>query len=171
MTARSDLPTAVVMGLSPTGLHVARTLDRLGARVVGIGRPGETGLSSRVVSQRIIDDGNGDPLDRVVRADNELPVLMPTSDEYVQHVSRADRSDFQFQRSFVSGSADLLSPRMWDARPVKRRGWADYESGHMRPAVVEPSGPASDMPRGFLQSKQHPDCWMRLVRLASRCEY
>lgn len=104
-----NLPTAIVMGLSPTGLHVARSLKRLGAPVIGVGRPGEVGLSSSVLSELIVDDGSFDPLDRIAQGLNgQAAVLMPTSDEYVEWISEKPRPEFMCQESYLSDAADLL---------------------------------------------------------------
>ncbi|WP_267167978.1 ATP-grasp domain-containing protein [Sulfitobacter sp. F26169L] len=106
---RPDLPTAVVMGLSPTGLHIARTVKRLGACVIGIGRPGEVGLSSSVLSQKIVDDGSFDVFERLHQILGEQSaVLLPSSDEYVELIAATPRPDFLAQKSYHSGAADLL---------------------------------------------------------------
>ena len=97
------------MGLSPTGLHVARTINRLGVRVIGVGRPGEVGLSSRAVSRKILDDGKMNALDLVEAATGgQKAILLPTSDEYVELISKDPRPNLDFQPSYRSSVADLL---------------------------------------------------------------
>ncbi len=104
-----DHPTAIVMGLSPTGLHIARTLDRLGVEVIGVGRPGEVGLASSVLSHRIVDDGSFDVFEKLQQQPGGRPaVLMPSSDEYVERIGAAPRPDFLCQDSYHSGAAALL---------------------------------------------------------------
>ncbi len=108
MTA-PDRPTAVVMGLSPTGLHIARTLKRLGVSVIGVGRPGEVGFSSSVLSQSIVDDGSFDVFERLRQVlVGQSAVLMPSSDEYIELIGSTSRPDFLIQNSYHSGAADLL---------------------------------------------------------------
>lgn len=104
-----DRPTAIVMGLSPTGLHAARSLKRLGARVIGVGRVGEVGLSSAALSHRIVDDGSFDVLDAVSEANEGQPaVLIPTSDEYVDLIGQSPRPNLMHQTSYGSDVVDLL---------------------------------------------------------------
>lgn len=104
-----DRPAAVVMGLSPTGLHIARSVNRLGATVIGVGRPGEVGLSSSVLTHRIVDDGSFDVFDRLEQLlKGQTAVLMPSSDEYVDLIGAAARPGFLCQNSYHSGAAELL---------------------------------------------------------------
>lgn len=104
-----DRPAAIVMGLSPTGLHIARTVKRLGVCVIGVGRPGEVGLSSSVLSHRIVDDSSFDVFERLEQILGGQPaVLMPSSDEYVELIGAAARPGFSCQGSYHSGAAELL---------------------------------------------------------------
>lgn len=104
-----DRPVAIVMGLSPTGLHIARTIKRLGAPVIGVGRPGEVGLSSSVFVHKIVDDGSFDVFAALKEhlAGNPA-VLMPSSDEYVELIGAEPRPGFLCQNSYHSGAASLL---------------------------------------------------------------
>ncbi len=104
-----DLPTAIVLGLSPTGLHIARALNRLGVPVIGVGRPGEVGLSSAVLSRTLIDDGSFNVLERLQQnVDGAPAVLMPSSDEYVEMIGTTPCPAFLCQASYHSGAAALL---------------------------------------------------------------
>ncbi|MHA6334518.1 carboxylate--amine ligase [Qipengyuania sp. CAU 1752] len=111
---RPELP-AIVLGLSPTGLHVVRALGRTGVEVHGVAEPNQSGSTSRYlasVTQPADDaallahlhglsrdfEGRG-----IARA-----VIIPTSDQHVEFVLRhlSDLEDrFLFQDSYRDGLA------------------------------------------------------------------
>lgn len=112
------LPPAVVMGLSPTGLHVVRALGRAGVRVIGTAQNIEAGRASRYLSDCIDKRDPAARLEALCRVFPETPaeaagrpVLMPTSDQDVDFViAHADRLSrhFAFQDSYRDGLAQRI---------------------------------------------------------------
>lgn len=107
--------SAVVLGLSPTGLYVMRELAAAGYGVLGVSDELAPGLWSRRATLGTWRTSSPDRLvDRLAtfaRAQPEPPVLFPTSDAYIDLViaHAAELSGFQFQSSYVDGvAADLL---------------------------------------------------------------
>ena len=113
--AGASHPPAVVLGLSPTGLHVARALGRAGVPVTGVAESRQPGAASRYVTDTIVDP---DPLGRLERlcdrfepmpADGRLrPVVIPSSDQdvawVIEHQERL-AGHFSFQPSYCDGVA------------------------------------------------------------------
>jgi D-aspartate ligase len=139
----SRLPPAIVLGLSPTGLHVVRALARAGVRVIGVCAGLQPGRASRYLSRTIIESDPGLLLHRLKSAFPEPPdgrgkaVLIPTSDQDVEFVIRhaaALAPHFAFQPSYGDGlAAAILTkesfyelcethkvcyPRLWRALPA-----------------------------------------------------
>lgn len=132
-----SLPPAVVMGLSPTGLHVVRALGRAGVAVTGLGEPSQTGAVSRYCQRVISGSTPAEKLELLCRAfpqTGEKAVLIPTSDQDIDLIiDNADRlsRQFRFQDSYADGLArqimdkerfyDLCAaqnvafPRLWSA--------------------------------------------------------
>lgn len=118
MSAPDDPAPAVVMGLSPTGLHVVRTLGRAGVPVIGLGEPAQPGRLSRYLTRCIT---LADPAGRLAALEALAPetpegqpgrpVLIPTSDQDVDfvitHAERLARR-FAFQRSYRDGLAAAM---------------------------------------------------------------
>jgi D-aspartate ligase len=109
-----SLPPAVVMGLSPTGLHAVRALAAIGVRVTGVAPGMQPGRFSRHLSRCITE---ADPAVRIERLCEAFPasgdpatraVLIPTSDQDVELVMalapRLSRH-FAFQQSYNDGLA------------------------------------------------------------------
>lgn len=113
-----DLPAAVVMGLSPTGLHVVRALGRAGVQVIGMPDGMQAGRWSRYLDRRISAVGPQDRFqalitfaDTVAAGSGHRPVLIPTSDQDVEFViAYADRlaTKFGFQGSYRDGLAGQI---------------------------------------------------------------
>lgn len=112
---KPPLPLAVVLGLSPTGLHVVRSLGRAGVKVVGVAEGFQAGRSSRHLTKVIVEP---DPIQRLeaicaltpqTPPDTPLkPVLIPTSDQDVDFVithSGRLAQHFAFQDSYSDGLA------------------------------------------------------------------
>jgi len=109
MTER--LPPAVVMGLSPTGLHVVRTLGRRGVHVTGVADGAQSGAASRYCKQVIFGSDPAEKLDKLCAAfpvGGPKPILIPTSDQdidlVIEHADRLSRH-FRFQDSYADGLA------------------------------------------------------------------
>jgi len=107
-------PQAVVMGLSPTGLHVVRALAHRGARVTGVAQGFQPGRCSRHLSACIVEPDPGARLAALCARFGETadpaarPVLIPTSDQDVELViAHADMlaRRFAFQHSYRDGLA------------------------------------------------------------------
>lgn len=115
MPRKSRCPMAVVMGLSPTGLHVVRTLGQDGVPVTGISDGFQSGSLSRYLKRCISVSGSGDKLTALLefapersRSDPDRPVLIPTSDQDIDLVmSNADVlvRRYNFQASYADGVA------------------------------------------------------------------
>ena len=105
------LPHAVVMGLSPTGLHVVRSLGRAGVDVTGVSDGGQAGAASRYCKRVISGSDPAERLENMCRAfpeGGDRPVLIPTSDQDIDlvmdHAERLSRH-FRFQPSYADGLA------------------------------------------------------------------
>lgn len=111
----TDLPPAVVLGLSPTGLHVVRELGRAGVQVTGVTNSFQAGCLSRYLTHCIVEpdaDRRLEALLALFRLDSakpvSKPVLIPTSDQdidfVIKHAEELSRH-FAFQASYRDGLA------------------------------------------------------------------
>lgn len=104
-------PPAVVMGLSPTGLHVVRALGRVGVPVTGVADGIQAGAASRYCKSVISVSDPAEKLEIMCRTfpeGGEKPILIPTSDQDIDLVmDNAERlgRHFRFQQSYVDGLA------------------------------------------------------------------
>ena len=156
MTER--LPPAVVMGLSPTGLHVVRTLGRLGVHVTGVADGPQSGGASRYCKQVILGSDPAEKLDKLCAAfpaGGTQPVLIPTSDQdidlVIDHADRLSRH-FRFQESYADGMAarimdkqsfyglcdvhDVAYPRLWSGTVEQIAGLGDTIT---YPCMIKPA--------------------------------
>lgn len=161
MTA-TQLPLAVVMGLSPTGLHVVRSLGRAGVRVIGVAEGLQAGRASRHLAGVITESDPARRLEAICALVPETvphspsrPVLMPTSDQdvdfVIKHADRLSRH-FAFQESYRDNlAARIMSkdsfyglcdahgvtyPRVWQ---TKREGLAALAPVITYPVMVKPA--------------------------------
>jgi len=107
------LPPAIVMGLSPTGLHVVRALGRAGVQVIGVADGRQTGTASRYCT-RVIYGTGAEKVDKICDAfpvGGVKPVLIATSDQdvdlIVQNAELLARH-VRFQASYVDGLAQQI---------------------------------------------------------------
>jgi D-aspartate ligase len=108
-------PLAIVMGMSPTGLHVVRALGRAGVTVIGVADTHQAGGSSRYLSRSIIAGSADAKLAALMQlagggalAAAGRPVLIPTSDNDVDLIvknAEALARHFNFQKSYGDGAA------------------------------------------------------------------
>ncbi len=81
-------PTAVVLGLSPTGLYAARELAAAGAQVLGIDREVQCGQYSRALDCGAWRAAGDADLVRRLQAlagqSDSKPYLLPTNDHYIE---------------------------------------------------------------------------------------
>lgn len=155
-----ELPAAVVMGLSPTGLHVVRELGRAGVRVTGVCRELQPGTASRYLADCIREPDRARLLERLLqrfprRGPAARPVLIPCSDEdveFVQENAAALAAHFAFQASYADGLAGRIMtketfyalcdrhavpyPRFWRALPGELKALRDRIS---YPCMIKPS--------------------------------
>lgn len=104
------LPPAIVMGLSPTGLHVIRTLGRAGVKVIGVTEAPQAGAASRYCD-RVIYATAAEKIDKICDAfpvGGVKPVLIATSDQDAELIM--DNVDLLsrhvlFQASYADGLA------------------------------------------------------------------
>ncbi|MEM9255724.1 MAG: hypothetical protein AAGA91_09760 [Pseudomonadota bacterium] len=110
-------PTAVVMGLSPTGLYVARELCAGGIRVLGVDREFGTCSASSALRRSGGAWHESDPdklLQKLVafaHSQAGRPVLFPTSDYFIEFICQrfSDLSDhFSIAPDYHSLAAQLL---------------------------------------------------------------
>lgn len=115
----TDLPHAVVMGLSPTGLHVVRELGRHGVPVIGVAAETQAGSASRYLAGSVIEP---DPELRLkvlcemfpvseFANKGRKPVMVPTSDQDVDLIienSERLARHFAFQESYLDGLASKI---------------------------------------------------------------
>jgi len=114
---QQNIPAAIVMGLSPTGLHVVRTLGRAGVQVIGIARRIQAGCTSRYLSRCIIENEENVLLEKIsgiyfdLKKEQKKPVLIPTSDEDVDFVIKNAeqlKKYYSFQSSYLDGIAEKI---------------------------------------------------------------
>lgn len=152
------LPPAVVMGLSPTGLHVVRVLGRAGVPVTGVADGIQAGAASRYCGAVISGSDPAERLDNLCAAFPEStckPVLIPTSDQDIDLViDNAERLSrhFRFQGSYGDGLArqimdkarfyqlceaqDVAYPRLWSGT---REQIKELGSGIAFPCMIKPA--------------------------------
>jgi len=111
MNSASDLPSAIVLGLSATGLYAIRELGAVGIPVIGVGETRLAGAASRYLRGVIIEPDEQRRLqalrEQAVNASRK-PVLIPTSDQDLEFIIRnsADLAEhFVFQESYGDGLA------------------------------------------------------------------
>lgn len=126
------MPPAIVLGLSPTGLHVVRTLGRKGVRVIGVAEGAQAGAASRYLDQCIRFEDDASLLDTLLAAsrqsgDDLAPILIPTSDRFVQWVidnSSRLSGGFRFQPSYSDGTAQAIMAKNSFDRLCRENGVA-----------------------------------------------
>ena len=113
----TKLPHAVVLGLSPTGLYVARELGRAGVPLLGVANDFSCGSVSRYFLR-----GSGvwhEPdldklLDRLISYSERLelkPVIFPTSDFYIEFIIKnfaVLKKHFRVAECYGGAADDLL---------------------------------------------------------------
>ncbi|MGH1355080.1 MAG: hypothetical protein ACRBBS_08385 [Thalassovita sp.] len=107
------LPPAIVMGLSPTGLHVVRVLGRAGVQVTGVADGPQAGTASRYC-RRVIYGSAAEKIDKICAAfpkGGVKPVLIATSDQDVDLIM--DNAEMlarhvRFQPSYADGLAQQI---------------------------------------------------------------
>lgn len=128
------LPPAVVLGLSPTGLHVVRELGRAGVRVTGVTGSFQAGCVSRYLADCVVEDDPQRRLDVLLSrfpaepcSGTARPVLIPTSDQdidwvitYAETLSRY----FSFQQSYLDGLAARIMTKQSFYELCRREGVA-----------------------------------------------
>lgn len=155
-------PVAVVLGLSPTGLHVARSLGRRGVCVVGVADRRQPGCSSRFLLELIVEPDPERRLERLFSIAQRLhrdgrfkPVLIPTSDQDVEFlIANSDRllHHYRMQASYSDGVAQSVMSkdsfyRLCDLHAVSyprfeeasREGLAVLASSLRYPVMVKPA--------------------------------
>ncbi len=127
---RRELPVAVILGLSPTGLYAARELGDAGIPLLGISDEFNCGcLSRHFRAGNLWREPIGDKLlQRLLCLGSEakvMPVLIPTSDRYIEFVfENHDRLScyFRFQASYSMPLArQLLDKESFFALCVQSR--------------------------------------------------
>ena len=127
---KSALPPAVVMGLSPTGLHVIRALGRAGIPVIGVTDGTQAGTRSRYCKTVISVSDPAEKLEKLCRAfpaDGPKPILIPTSDQDIDLLcDNAERlaRHFRFQPSYRDGLARQIMDKESFYRLCKTHGVA-----------------------------------------------
>jgi len=128
------LPPAVVLGLSPTGLHVVRSLGRAGVEVFGVAEGNQAGQASRYLSQVLHETDDERLIDtllslagRLEQAGKPSPILISSSDQHVEFIAKyaAQLSEkFVFQESYRDGLAAKIMAkdsfyRLCDANGIR----------------------------------------------------
>jgi len=153
---------AIVMGLSPTGLYAIRELGCMGVPVLGITNDFSCGQFSKYLSQRkkFLVAYNHDHLLGILlghaKEFPEKPVLLPTSDYYIDFLSRYSsqlKSHFVFQYSYMDGLStqimdkgsfhklcvehDISTPAVWEAET--REELRDFSRQVVFPCIIKPT--------------------------------
>lgn len=144
MSTKHVLPTAFVLGLSPTGLYAIRELGAEGIPVIGVGTERQCGAASRYLEDVIIEPDQGRRLSKLLDRCAGLkskPLLVPTSDQDLEFIFRFKEDlarHFVFQTSYKNGLAAKILTKSDFYRLCAEQG-VDYPSLH----EVE----KSDMPK------------------------
>lgn len=157
MSGADRPPAAVVMGLSPTGLHVARSLRAQGASVIGVADGLQAGNASNSIAQLIRDDGDaGRLLSALMKfAEAEAakgfakPVLVPSSDSYVEFVIAHHEQlagCFAFQASYRDGLAARIMAKDSFAALCAEAGLAMPQSAERTRTSLLENPPAIPFP-------------------------
>lgn len=155
---RSDLPPAVVFGLSPTGLYAIRELGRAGVPVYAVGDAVAAASASKYVIDTLIDADPQRRLDWLFQTFPEngpRPVLIATSDQDVDFIiAHGDvlAQRFVIQRSYLDGLAGQIMtkesfyalceshgvayPGLWEADATALAGLRDQIA---YPCMIKPS--------------------------------
>ena len=152
MNAEHVLPTAIVLGLSPTGLYAIRELAAENIPVIGVGSERQCGAASRYLQDVILEPDEDLRLAELIRRagnDSSKPLLIPTSDQDLEFIFRFEEElarHFVFQTSYKTGLAAKILTK------------ADFyrlcdEHGIEYPGLKEMS--TADMP-GFAESLEFP---------------
>lgn len=159
---RRDMPPAVILGLSPTGLHVVRSLGEAGVEIIGVAEGAQAGASSRYIGTLLKPADDTELLETLCDRfptrpgqDRPRPVLMATSDRYVDFIiANADRLSrhFAFQDSYQNGLASAIMakdsfytlceqeyvayPALWEA---ERDQLAELADRPTYPCMIKPA--------------------------------
>lgn len=118
-----DKSTVIVLGLSPTGLYAVRESVRAGAEVVGVSDGFACGCYSRYLrnADRCWKISSQDELLNKLMdfasVANRRPILLPTSDRYIEFIGRhADTlsGSFLFAESYRNLSQELMDKRSFN---------------------------------------------------------
>lgn len=119
---------ALVLGLSPTGLHVVRTLARRGIAVGGAAEAFQPGLWSRYLRLGKVGPKAADWIDWAERqATGSAPILIPTSDRSIASIVAAAEPltrAFRLQRSYLDGTAAQMLDKVAFDSLCRRHGLA-----------------------------------------------
>lgn len=150
---------AVVLGLSPTGLFAVRELGRAGVPVLGVSQEWQPGCTSKYLSGCIVEPDEGRRLQRMLAhfpADGPRPVLVPTSDQDIEFISRHVETlskRFVFQSSYavdqvvqtlltkerfyaLCEAEGVAYPRLWRCLPHELVGLRECIA---YPCIIKPS--------------------------------
>ena len=152
----AGLPPAIVLGLRPTGLHSVRTLGRVGVEVTGVAEGKQAGMTSRYLSDVIIQAEEQDLLSALLeRADRwdaqglGKAVMIPSSDQHVEFIARHAailRERFCFQPSYADGLAQQIMAkdsfyRLCDAHGIRYPALREAEKASLTALVGEMAFP------------------------------
>ncbi len=161
MTSDQNLPTAFVLGLSPTGLYAIRELGEAGIPVIGVGAEQQCGTASRYLRDVILEPDEDRRLAELMRragTDKSKPVLIPTSDQDLEFIIRHHKTlaeAFVFQDSYADGLAARILTKTDFYRLCDEQG-IDYPSLHEIEKPDMPSLAASlDFPVLIKPSRIH----------------
>jgi D-aspartate ligase len=169
----ADLDTshpAVVLGMSETGLGVARSLGRNGIRVIGLDCRKDVGHYSRYVQGRLCPDPLAeesafvDHLLSLAQAENAKPVLFITADGFLRVVSRNRPS---VEAHFLVNLPDsLLLDGILDKRTqygFARRAGVDVPSTFVPGTAAELEEAAARMAFPVFVKPADVNMWRRMV--------
>jgi D-aspartate ligase len=120
---------AVVLGLSPTGLYAARELQRAGLAVAGADQAAGCARYSRALRACRQPRDDGDLLawlQQLAAAQQAPPLLLPTSDHYIEFLARHDdelAAHYRFASCYRGVAAELLDKQRFHAL-CRRHGMA-----------------------------------------------
>ncbi len=128
------MPPAIVLGLSPTGLHCIRAIAQFGVEVWGVGDRWQAGARTRSLTGMITDGDDPEVMAALLaRADiwrtegKPKPVLIASSDQHVEFITRNHaelEEHFAYQASYADGLADRIMAKDSFAEICEQNGVA-----------------------------------------------
>jgi D-aspartate ligase len=146
----AQMATAIVLGLSPTGLYVVRELGKAGIRTIGITDTYASTLQSRFLSEYLLVKNDDLLLQRLIEVAGDTltpPILIPTADRYIEFIAQNHstlKSHFVYQQSYNHANySDYLDKLMFHSLCMR------HDMATPDTAKIENSDQLSELKPGY----------------------